>query len=445
MGNNNDFGNTASVKNLLAMQGLAIPEYQRPYKWTTKNVSQLLDDLDHYGSKYRKKNHRYRLGTIVFHDDGNRLKIVDGQQRTVTLYLIAKAFDEAFSRGGEVLDSLGISDHLEKVEGELSFTSSTSYKNIRQNYDYIKRYIKRNDKNERLIRFIFEQCEVVYFILDDVSEAFQFFDSQNARGKELHPHNLLKAYHLREFTSDEETKEEVVADWEDVDPKKLGNLFGKYLFRIKRWIYDSSAREFTKDDVDLFKGLNLNSDANYPYLTLFKLGESNNRMQYQLEYPIFNGSHFFKFVSHYYDLYQHASEAEIFSNLTDRAAGIMKVMNGYEGHYRTGDRYVRTLFNCALMYYLDKFGDENKEALSDMIEHVFIWSYQLRLKQKAVYWASVDKHVLNDNLFKVMRKAVIPSDITSHTIVVENENRSIGTKIHRFRVPGTKRWITIFG
>jgi hypothetical protein len=35
--------------------------------------------------------------------------------------------------------------------------------------------------------------------VDKVEEAFQLFDSQNTRGKELDPHDLLKAYHLREM------------------------------------------------------------------------------------------------------------------------------------------------------------------------------------------------------------------------------------------------------
>lgn len=34
-------------------------------------------------------------------------------------------------------------------------------------------------------------------VVKDRSEAFQMFDSQNGRGKELEAYNLLKAYHIR--------------------------------------------------------------------------------------------------------------------------------------------------------------------------------------------------------------------------------------------------------
>lgn len=45
---------------------LTIPNYQRPYKWTAKNVIQLLDDI------IDARNHNkevYRVGTLILHHD----------------------------------------------------------------------------------------------------------------------------------------------------------------------------------------------------------------------------------------------------------------------------------------------------------------------------------------------------------------------------------------
>ena len=71
-----------SVADLLATETLTIPDYQRPYQWTLKNVVQLFHDIDTHRDKTA-----YRLGTIVFHFDEEKseLNIVDGQQRTLTL------------------------------------------------------------------------------------------------------------------------------------------------------------------------------------------------------------------------------------------------------------------------------------------------------------------------------------------------------------------------
>jgi len=75
-----------SIKALLSMPTLAIPDYQRPYKWTAKHVNQLFGDIAVHQDKPS-----YRLGTIVLHRDGETLNIVDGQQRTITLMLAARA------------------------------------------------------------------------------------------------------------------------------------------------------------------------------------------------------------------------------------------------------------------------------------------------------------------------------------------------------------------
>ena len=41
--NNNEIPHVVSVKELLRNDNLAIPEYQRPYKWTAKNVKHVLE------------------------------------------------------------------------------------------------------------------------------------------------------------------------------------------------------------------------------------------------------------------------------------------------------------------------------------------------------------------------------------------------------------------
>jgi uncharacterized protein with ParB-like and HNH nuclease domain len=75
-----------SVYELLMDSALDVPQYQRPYKWTGKNINQLFSDI-----AIHKDKSAYRLGTIVFHQEGGTRNIVDGQQRTVSLLLAARA------------------------------------------------------------------------------------------------------------------------------------------------------------------------------------------------------------------------------------------------------------------------------------------------------------------------------------------------------------------
>ncbi len=79
-----------SLKSILFSSNLKIPHYQRPYKWKKKNVKQLLEDIINH-----KDKSAYRIGTVVIHkDENNDLNIVDGQQRILTLTLIATALFE---------------------------------------------------------------------------------------------------------------------------------------------------------------------------------------------------------------------------------------------------------------------------------------------------------------------------------------------------------------
>ena len=80
-----------SVKQLLEMR-LNIPPYQRPYKWTVRNMEDLVSDISNSISdseRYRAE-FKYRIGTIILHKDGGRLNIVDGQQRIISLIFILR-------------------------------------------------------------------------------------------------------------------------------------------------------------------------------------------------------------------------------------------------------------------------------------------------------------------------------------------------------------------
>ena len=69
-----------------------IPEYQRPYAWTTEQTGELLDDLLHAMGHVENVSEAapYFLGSIVIIKKGLRpqARIVDGQQRITTLTIL---------------------------------------------------------------------------------------------------------------------------------------------------------------------------------------------------------------------------------------------------------------------------------------------------------------------------------------------------------------------
>src|ERR1039458_1190647 len=92
-------GKGKTVRELLAGRKYSIDYYQREYKWLTKQVAELIDDLStkflesyesgHERSAVAEYGH-YFLGSIIVSDMDGEKFIIDGQQRltTVTLLLI---------------------------------------------------------------------------------------------------------------------------------------------------------------------------------------------------------------------------------------------------------------------------------------------------------------------------------------------------------------------
>lgn len=437
-------GQILTVKEFLADNSLTIPLYQRPYKWTGKNVNQLFNDIATH-----KDKSSYRLGTIVFHQEEDRRNIVDGQQRTITLLLAVRALSTLRK---DKLDRKDLKENLNLLECEMispSFKSEISKSNIHNNYLEICRIVDRSDFTEEHIDFLLNKCEVVTFALRDVSEAFQFFDSQNARGRDLEPHDLLKAYHLREFYSDDQKlKVSTVARWENSETEELATLFSQYLYRIRNWSKGASARYFEKEDTGLFKGVNMETVARFPYVEQLRMAHHfvdqyneqyerkvdgrNLGFPFHLDQMIINGRRFFEMTAHYQEMIDEYNKCftEPFQlialeKLDGYAKRILEDISRYEGRNRTGDRYVRTIFDCLLIYYIDKFG---LVEISRAIEKIFIWAFSLRLKMQVVQLASMDNHVLRHNLFKLLKDAILPRDFINCTLPVLRENRSTKTK-----------------
>ena len=454
-----------TIKDFLAKDNLSIPPYQRPYKWTEKNVNQLIDDiLENCGNK----KSAYRLGTIVFHKESKNgkevLNIVDGQQRSITLYLLAKALleyleDSAKKDCKEAL--LSANEHLHDYEPKysLSFSNPISKKNISDNYRLIYQRVTEFDKEA--VSFFFKKCELVYVILDDITEAFQFFDSQNSRGKDLEPHDLLKAFHLRAMNnvSTEEEQRNVVEQWHRIGSDNLIDLFGTFLYRIKRWSKGESAEVFTKDDVDTFKGLSQDVHEPYPFASLFRIGSfytddynsscyskincEKRNYPFQIDQPIINGKRFFEMIAYYASLRDKLKHLDEIVASDSEAKRILKMIISYGGATRSTDKITREMFYTALMYYADRF---DFIEIEKAVVVIFLWAYRLRLILYKYDLSTIDNYGKGTKhsaapLFKIIRDAKTPYELINmkQTPILKIEGRRKPSKVNELITYFTNR------
>lgn len=352
---------------------LVIPDYQRAYKWTANNISDLILDTKKSIEESRKyENFKYRVGTIILYKNENdQYEIVDGQQRLLSLLLLKLYLKPTFTC----------------FLWDTKFTNKVSQKNLHDNYVSISEWFSTVDESEKkdYLNALKNILEVVVITVDKINEAFQLFDSQNTRGKALYPHDLLKAYHLREI-KDKYEMQNAVVKWESKQPETIRELFDRYLFPISNWSRNVKSNDFTANDIDVYKGIG--EESGYTYAK-----RANRGMPYfLLTEPFISGSDFFEMVDHYNQMLFNIKE-EIITNpafveiksilLTgdkrvedeDKVNRVATVDQFDNDKGPEGLRYVRNLFFCSLLCYYDRFHNFDLMA----IKKLFVWSMMIRI------------------------------------------------------------------
>ena len=384
-----------SVEELLGWE-LRIPPYQRPYKWTKKNITDLLLDIETSIREAKKyEDFKYRVGTVILHANTEEGKlmydIVDGQQRILSFLLLSLYLE------------CGVGSSLSKRK----FPSKVTQKNLHENYKAIREWFAfapagmREDFKQAMKKHL----EVVVITVDEISEAFQLFDSQNSRGRALYPHDLLKAYHLR-VISGKKGEERAVEEWEAKDPKAIEELFRDYLFPIWHWARRRKCGDFTTADIDLYKGVEPDSEYAYAYRV------RRTGARYQITEPFPAGRDFFKMVHHYMQMLkdlkreiavnpvlQEVKEILIASSGRDKkntlitsAEELDEALDEALDRQPVGFRHACRLFFCALLCYYDRFGVLDARA----VKRLFIWAMMLRVNMTSLGESSIEKYAIGE-------------------------------------------------
>ena len=373
-----------SIDKLLGMS-LIIPDYQRPYKWTDKNITELILDIQKSIEESRKyANFKYRIGTVILHINKNdEYEIVDGQQRILSFILLKLYLDPKFTC------------NLLKTK----ILNKITQKNLHDNYTTIREWFSSiSDVEKGLFNDALKNIlEVVVIAVDKIGEAFQLFDSQNTRGRALYPHDLLKAYHLREI-HDKYEMQNAVVKWESKDPKAIRELFDLYLFPIWNWAKCRKCGNFTSADIDIYKGI----EEKYGYTYAHR---ANKAMPYfLLTEPFISGSDFFEMVDHYMRMLHNIKE-EIVTNPAFHDIELI-ITNGKDVDSAeeldksfklssVGLNHARNLFFCALLCYYDRF--HNFDVMA--VKKLFTWAMMIRIDMLHLGFDTINRYAigLGDN------------------------------------------------
>jgi hypothetical protein len=232
-----------------------VPDYQREYVWTDKEVQQLLEDIDEQIDATGTRE--YFIGTVLVSptEQKNHYEVIDGQQRLTTFFLLLCALRSLFKddaqrqmlsglistsyvdSDGEVRTNLKLEPRYESA-GELmaklveldaepqvvragiqasGITSFGSLENLVNAYSALYRYLKDNyDETAKLKKYWGYLANNVVFIQisTDVSSALKIFETINERGVGLNSMDLLKNLLFTQVKQAQFT--ELKAEWKKI-------------------------------------------------------------------------------------------------------------------------------------------------------------------------------------------------------------------------------------
>lgn len=203
-----------------------VPDYQREYVWTEVQINQLLDDI--YEEFDFNPNKEYFIGsTVVFKNNDGFYELIDGQQRTTSIFLIICAFKKIYREReidtdtiermikDKTVNSLGdsvdcyklelqykdssnilskIANNLERPEN-LTGSAERLYNAYENVISFLKNRFKEDEDPVQLKKFfvyIFRKLKFIQIETPEINDALKIFETINERGVGLNPMDLLK-------------------------------------------------------------------------------------------------------------------------------------------------------------------------------------------------------------------------------------------------------------
>ena len=210
-----------SVNRLLNEDTYAIPLYQRNFAWTYDEIEQLLNDV---ADAFQENRDNYYIGTLVVNKENDIFKIIDGQQRTTALNLIALALKHEF--GFDRLKAVNLTFPARKKSNENIQKLFTKQKisegdenELTRGYGHAKDALKKVLEERQLdpqsfVDYLFEKVIIFRSILPEDLDLNLYFERFNSRGEQLEAHEILKAQMMAKFGTDQEMAQKFAKIWD---------------------------------------------------------------------------------------------------------------------------------------------------------------------------------------------------------------------------------------
>lgn len=398
---------------------LHIPEYQRPYRWGVEQFQRLINDLTQFFGATAQKKCDFYLGSIVLHQQGRQLNIIDGQQRLTSLLLIAHQL-------GEV-----------RLAGCMSFSAPESQQQIQTNLRWLQR--------QTCPAVDFARINVTLVVTHSEDDAYRFFETMNTGGVRLNGPQIIKAHHLRSIVPEQQDK--FARKWE-----AMGNLdrLVDMVMKVRcwetlRWRQLSSHRNKprVREEIVLeLAELAGSGDVDVAYVLTWVDRAGGQRRpgpavdRYAMRQPLEAGVNSIHFL-----LYLHQLRTKLMGDSHLRA-----FQQAYDGLVvkARGSDYLQNLYDSALLFYASRFGTANLfEASLWLFRSVYSprLTNEKMVRESTVQSFSFTTPVL-DWIAASFNHRQFMLFLQGHAYVVDAHNLDAGTVKGKF-VMSVKNWFKL--
>jgi uncharacterized protein with ParB-like and HNH nuclease domain len=253
-----------------------IPSYQRGYKWTHKEVEDLLNDIDEFKPRQIEDSDDktwYCLQPIVVKKRGNDFEVIDGQQRLTTIFLILNFLNQDFveSRRDKLFEldyetRTGTKTFLQNLGTEICsdnidfYYISTAFNTIN---NWFTNRPQNFDSNDFRSKFKFNSKIIWYESIE--GNAISIFTRINIGKIPLTNSELIKALFLNSSNFDKNRIEklrlkqlEIASEWDSIEHALQNNIF---------WYFLTGSNKTTNRIEFIFDLMNEEEDSTDKYST----------------------------------------------------------------------------------------------------------------------------------------------------------------------------------
>ncbi|MGR0304049.1 DUF262 domain-containing protein [Acinetobacter beijerinckii] len=228
-----------TINDLLTMS-FFIPAYQRGYRWSSRQVIELLEDVYEFCDRKIKVNDDfYCLQPVVVKQKGEQWELVDGQQRLTTILLILGYFNSRFAEDfRKQLYSLEYETRPESRDYLISLDDSRSDQNIDfhfifEAYSNIRAWFKNKSHRINDIESVFlNKVKIIWYQLGEAENVIDVFTRLNMGKIPLVNAELVKALFLKSsnFLSTGQTVRylqqlSIAQDWDAIEKRLQDDTF----------------------------------------------------------------------------------------------------------------------------------------------------------------------------------------------------------------------------